>query len=851
MGLDFKVLKSKGLTTDRLKEIFTAKPDQASTEPISQENSKFAEPGEQLGASQVSSGVLNLPENPTDYQIRKFFEERFQRRMQEGWQRSFDSYRLYGPVDIAMDATPITRYNWPLMMMAQGHIDLNQCHREIDGLSPDMSKRLFECDKTSGRPFKVNLPKFQEIQYNLVHSLTTRRVAAVATPISTRFPFLKYDARGTAQVAKLRSDLMTQRAEIMSDQYGYRHDVVQSVRDASCYGHQVEFVRASWDKETQLVRVKRASDGTTGIGPEETDYEEKEIIVREGVEFIAPHPSRVGWDINYPLAKLNSDSGPQFAFFWDITRFGNIRMNTSYYNRDAVELDPAAWELFMNNMAYFQMYYPDTIVFPSNNRLGNLQGMANDRKASLSFYAQADDDIGCSLTYMYERVRPSDFGICDYDGYVWIRFVIGGTKTVIYAEPLPSLPGCVYHYNENDSRIYSPSFAHSVMPFQDQISNLLTQILEVQVQGLTRIFELNKDGMQDADIQKFEDSINNRHYDAAKAILIKYSSEQLKDMNIDPARTQRLRTVEISTTEKTTEIFRTIVQLLSFAERLLFFSPQELGQVAPREITATEANIVNNTTLGIRDFHTVGIEEGLAAKKRIISESTVALGSDEINLPVMDRYPLSVVKKLGAEVIETDGDPDTIETAKSGRYLLSVDSEMLVNDYVFTSRDGLDRPQSTVVAASLTQLLQIIGQSPTLSQVVPRDKLVSLVNEIARNLGSGFDFKLQLPDGMAPQEAAQPDIVGQVKDVIGKMNEAVTTLAQAQQEDRQNLAKVSQAVTNIARTMQAAVAASTNRLPTPAGAVSPTIPNGAPPLNGLQLPMESGALDFAGPTPTT
>ncbi len=139
-------------------------------------------------------------------------------------------------------------------------------------------------------------------------------------------------------------------------------------------------------------------------------------------------------------------------------------------------------------------------------------------------------------------------------------------------------------------------------------------------------------------VTTFEDSIKNRQYAAASAILVKYSAEALKDMGINMQQVQRVRAIQLETAEKTGEIFRTITQLLAFAERLLFFSPQELGQVAPREITATEANMVQNTTLGIRDFHTVGIEEGLAAKKRIIYSAAMAFGSDEVTLSVQNRF---------------------------------------------------------------------------------------------------------------------------------------------------------------------------------------------------------------------
>ena len=306
MALNFSVLKKKGLTNERLKAIFTSVPPEGQTQgPV---RYMFRVKDEAFAAhADPTSGLFQLPANPTDWDLRQFFEQRIWMRLQEAWQRTFDSYRLYAAVDIAMDSTPINQYNWPLMMLAQGHIDLSTAHNEIKSLSPGLADQLFSVKKENGVPFKVNLPKFCEVSYNLVHSLTTRRVAAVSTPIATRFPFMKYDSRSTAMAGKLRAELMTQRAEIMSDQYGYRHDIVQSVRDVSCYSHQVEFCRSSWDTQKQTLMVDKPRDGATGAGAAETDQEQKEVITREGVDFIAPHPSRVFYDLAYPLGKINTE----------------------------------------------------------------------------------------------------------------------------------------------------------------------------------------------------------------------------------------------------------------------------------------------------------------------------------------------------------------------------------------------------------------------------------------------------------------------------------------------------------------------------------------------------------------
>jgi len=801
MAFDPDIASSLGLTVERLKAIATAEPPTKDQAPSRVKMSAFLKSGDKYSMQWVepTSEVFRLPENPTDYELRCYLEGLIEARLTEGWQRSFDSFRLYAPVDIAMDSTPYNKTTFPLVMLGQGLINLDTCAKQLDQLSPELRGRIIE--SKDGRPFKVNWPRFFEVSYNITHSMVSRRVASVATPIATRFPFLRYDPAGTSQTSKFRADLVTQYVEKMSEAFGYKHDIVQSVRDSSCYAHQIEFCRSSWTRDMEPAYVAKPKDDATGIGPEETDYVVEDRIAREGVEFTAPHPSRTFWDISKPLSKLNNNCGPEYVGYWDIVRLREIRTNTDYWNRDAIELNPAAYEFLASNDAYFRIYYPDAIVFPTKDNLGNAYSMGNDRLANVGYWAQQSDDVSCTKAEVFMKLNPKKYGICKYDADVWLRFMVGGTRTIMYAEPMPSNPAVVYSYNENDSRMYSTSFAHAVLPTQDQVSNLLSQMLEIQLQGLTKIYELNIDGMEEGDIKSFEDSMRNRNYYAASNIIVKYSAENLKDMGVDPRTVQRVRAVEVQTAEKTAEILRTIVQLLAFCERLLFFSPQELGQVAPREITATEANMVNNTTLGVRDFHTIGIEEGLAAKKRILYEASMAFGSDEINLSVQDRYTAKTITDAGFVIVESDGDPTTTEfkPLDSGRFTVTGNKTQLVAEYLFTTRDGLERPSSQATANNMIQLLQVISSGP-MASVIPKEKVVELINEASRNMGAGFDLRIALPpgtDGSQPMGAPNEEMQGAMQQI----GQAVQQLTQKQQADSGTIGELKQTIQQLMQMM--------------------------------------------------
>src|ERR1051326_6586514 len=82
----------------------------------------------------------------------------------------------------------------------------------------------------------------------------------------------------------------------------------------------------------------------------------KDMITKEGVLFANPHPSRVFRDIAYPLSSINSDTGCEYIGFWDVQRWGEIKDNPEYFNRDSVTFTNSLWNLYTANAAYFSQY---------------------------------------------------------------------------------------------------------------------------------------------------------------------------------------------------------------------------------------------------------------------------------------------------------------------------------------------------------------------------------------------------------------------------------------------------------------------------------------------------------------
>lgn len=829
--IDLKVLTESGLTEDRLKAIFTSKnPGTGMGDGTSMvEGQERAFPTD--GTNDSVTGVDTYPKNPEDWQIREFFENRIRSRIYSGIERAIKGNRINQAVDIAMDGTLINRSQLPLQLLAQGYITVDSCRKQIDKISPDLAAEIFETNP-GGSVIKVNTPKLFEVSHNLVHSLTTRRVASVSTPVRQRYPMLKYESRNSSMTGQLKSDLMTQYAEIMVDNYGYRHSIEQTVRDLSCYSHQIEFIVSPWDKREQELYVRKPKTGADDAGDEGNNYEKKTVIEKEGVDFIAPHPSRVYTDPMFPLSKINSDTGGTYLGYWDISKLGDLKTNPDFYNRDELVGDGGIYELTTGNENYFRFYYNEQIAMPDSNRYSN-PGLNNDRQSNAAEFSQASDDTPITLAYHFEKINPKQWGISSYDHDVWIRFIVAGSQTVVWADICGSTPAIYYGYNESDSRELSPSFASLVIPYQDQISNLLTQLLEIQHQGLIRIYALNKDGISKDNIQKIENALTTKNYTQAGAIILGYSAESMRDIGVAPSSqyAERLRSIEVSTSEKTNEIFKSIMSLLSMAERLLFFSPQELGQVAPREISATEANIVNNTTLGIRDFHSIGLEEGLDTKKKIIYESSMAFGSDAVELSTLNSYSRETVESAGFTVTGIDREGN-YEIEKTGRFTLSGSAKDLIHNYSFTSRDGTERTPSSAVAQASVQLLEVIGRYPSMSQAITLEQGVELINGVARQLG--VPMNLKVPEGSNPSDPMSGNPQEQFQQFAQTVQEALQALAGKVDQQEKGQQSLAQAVTQIAQFIQ--------KQPTAEGEVAPGVPRGAPPLESVPMGMEPPAL---------
>jgi len=759
--IDYEILAEYGTTDQRLRDFFTA------VEPTSPQRLKMA--------------AEELRVRERDINNRAKFEKYIAGLLQEHIVFSLSNHSKLAAVDMAWDSFPVNSAIVPLMQYAQGRIDMAQVGRSMKDV-PNGASYLRKNDK--GEVIGVDAPRFFEVNVNLLRSVITRRRAAQIQKYDRMWPYFKYEPRDQTQVGKLRADMVSQRMDIMADQYGYRHFTSQAVLHMLLYSKCVAFPRAHWEREIQLERMP----GNL-LKDEDGKLRTRTRVLREGLSWVLPHPSRVFYDNNYPLTSLNEDTGCEYIGFWDVTRWGDIANNADYFNRKRVSYTSGMVDWFSTYWAYFNQYFT-TVIPPSMPQArGDNVNFTNDRKNQVGLFTGQMEQVSTIFTHLWIKVRPQNWGWGRYPHPIWVHLKVAGDATVVYAKIVPSCPAATFSYNENDARLFNISMAHELMPFQDQLTNLFSQLLETIKQDLFSVCVLNTDVFPDdahgkQALAEFEALMQNKATYCSMQML-EVSFNKLIQLGIKPE--QAFTVVRSSPNTHIDKIFQSISETVKMAERLMVMSTHEQGQAASHEISATESHEISQSTDTVYDFISVGIDEGRAAMKRICFDSLVACGSDDVELTVSSRYPASVVKQAGFTVVSDQmGD-------LAGYSRVTGSKNNLVHDLIFTSRDGGDRPAGQQAATVLIQMLQAIGGlEKDIQQAVigamGKEKVFEILNQIFKCADAGVDLKLELKPGDDNNL-----LISQNQQVMDGMQR----LAQAVQKDSQDIDQIHHAMTAI------------------------------------------------------
>ena len=801
-----------GCTPERLREIFTSRALGSADTVITTAGTRPS-PEDQVAAAQ---GVVSPTDKKSNEAIRRRFEERLRARVLSGVGTCRNNSKAIKAVDMAWDAPPIQKETIPLMLWAQGKLNMEQLHSSLNTADPAVAQKFFRAE--NGKPVLKNIPRICDVAINLVRSMVTRRHAALDALWSNLWPLLKYDPRGTDNVAMLRADALTQRVDIMSDQYNYRHFLSQSRRTMLLYAWSMIFPRSKWDRQVSW-RFKRSNATEPGKKSDEVES----YVTREGVDFVNPHASRIFWDLGAPIANINTNNGPKYVGYWDIVTYGTI-LDGDYFNTDRVTASESWLQLVQQNQIFFSYYFdPCVLQWPVLGMCSD-PSLVNDRSANIGVYTADMRDKGVLLTQEFELINPKKEGIGDYDADVWLRLVAAGDGTIVAAEFMPSLPGCYGGINCNDGRVANESLAMELLGFQDQLSNIISQMIAQLRSSFTQLWLLDKDSLDPKIVKDIEDNAGNKDWWIDPHVLV-YSATKLKELGImDPRQAFVVIQPQIQAT--ITASLQAIGQVLNLADRIINTSPNEQGQPNPREVSATETQSISTTIQSIYAFINQGPREQQAAFKELIYESLVCCATEDLRLPVVGRYTKKTIKAAGfdADGLNDIEDDDVLSTGVP----ITGNLHNLIYEYLFDSRDGAERVANTQGAQVLQQLLAALLQVPGVIQKLGLERIFDATNVIARMAGAPDEFKFEMEDGESDDMNGEQDpnaqLPPQVQQAIQKVMQEMQQMAVKDGQLEQVVAIIAQKLGITMPTQQGAPP------PTSAGAPGPApAPQGPPP----------------------
>ena len=335
---------------------------------VTQENLKRKLSGDPFNkAPERGLSDLNYQDNPSNKEKVQNLLNRIRSRIQEGMTRNMTDWKHYYALDKAW-AAPFDQLTPTLVST---FIDSDPNSDEVYaafqqwGLTSLITTEPDPKDPNK-QVRKLNLPVFFNVLVPLVKAYVTIRWAKIMNDRRLT-PFFKYEPVKLTSVLQLLCDVITDRVQVMSNQYGYydvqKQAVLKMLHYASCF----QFPKEEWHYEEQLAKASKRDVEQKQKKPNgDPANEGEEILVttKEGLRYHLPHPTRTFWDIAHGAYTFNYDCGCEYAGYWRIARYSEIEQNVAFWNRDRIALGTA--DLVAGNRLFFSSVYSAcTLTLPT------------------------------------------------------------------------------------------------------------------------------------------------------------------------------------------------------------------------------------------------------------------------------------------------------------------------------------------------------------------------------------------------------------------------------------------------------------------------------------------------------
>lgn len=766
--VDLKILAARGITPEKLREKLQGDPAGKSPE-------KAMAP--RIGTNPEEDG-----RELDDFKKRTAMLNRIRSRVQEAMSRNLNDYKHYYALDLAWDVP--FRQITPTMVSTFLDSDPNdaQIYKALSdwGMTHLITEK--PDPKTPGKNQKtLNLPTFFKVFVPLVKTYVTIRWAKIMNDRRLT-PFFKYEPAKMTTELSLKCGVITDRIQVMANQYGYFDVMKQSVLKMLHYSFCFQFPKEEWHSEEQL-RIATETDVSNGAkkaSSESTENpegvpaavgDEIKITSKEGIRYHHPHPTRTYWDIGHGAYTLNHDCGAEYSGFWQIVRYRDV-LNGAFWNLDKIAL--GSMDIIGENPAFFQTVYSAcTMKYPVAVQLKAPDGAVGasvagigtgplDREKQIGslYYGTEYLDQGVLITNHFEKLIPKDNGLGDYEYPVWFKFVLAGDGcTVLYATPLPYPPTIYYGYDADESRLKNASMSLEVLPFQDQFANILTQIILTAKQNLANFTMVDEDQLTDQakkEIQNIGES-----YHRFLNIFGFSGKKAARGQNKIPDVAHSVSLPK----GNTAELINVLKTILDVLERVLVMSSQEVAQAASHEQTREEIRNIQSSTSSRLVFTAIPVDIARDAWKRQLYLGWMAYGDVNMTAHIPTDVPVSKedLATMGFTFNDKGVDdgkelhgPNANNRIRYRRATIKKEQTAIELWELASTRDGEDRTDKKQQAAELATILDKILTNPMTAQAIGPEQAIDFINALIQMTDLPRDLKFR---NMTPKQASdgQPD----------------------------------------------------------------------------------------------
>lgn len=654
---------------------------------------------------------------------------------------------------------------------------------ELRAYGIDESEVFKQVDINGKAGVMLNPPLFSNVLLPLAKSYVSMRTANLFNERNTS-PFTPYEPLKDTERDKVLCEIITDIQDTISTRMGYPAVLRQAIQHTMRYGIMVMFPREEWFCE------KTVED----TGEKEQDTGKKifrEVTTREGLRYTIPHPTFLGYDLNYPLTTLNTDTGTEWAMYWHVVSYGQVLDNPLYWNRKRI----------FSGTNWFQSPYAGNLfseIFPCTAKVPRWSFDGNKREDKAAWYNTSNDrDTAVFITEYYMKLVPKDWGLGDYKYPVWHRFTLAGDDTVIWCEPCSYTPALFmgYDYNENDAR--TSSMALEAIPWANWLQNLLTQMLLTSKQNLTNVVFYDTNMVDQADINQLRDLGDRR---MKEWTFIGFDSIKTRVQGLQQQ--AAFQSVPIQKTP-ITELLQMVPMMLSIMERVMQVSAQESGAQAThqqsKQEVLTTSGASGNRVIYLGSF----VDEGIDAWKRQRYEASQAYADAgfvaQVSADIPDAHKL--VEELGFTVKHTGKDKLLVHGKKSG---------LRVDEFARSS-EGRLRATNAEAAQVLMSVVGTIAGQPELFKKVGAPNLLAIL-EFAAQLGGaprGWKLKEISDDGkdeQVPENVLQAIQQAQQATMQSIEERIVKPIAGEMAQDKQQIEQMQQVLQQLQKIYQIAAA---------------------------------------------